>query len=332
MVIAFTACSGGASEESSTTSENAVAAPESTSEASGEVTTATPETSVSNVNPEWTTATLNDGIELYEVFPFAGGLIGVDSMAVYYSADGLTWEMTKNFDPFPVYDAFLAGGQFAVFDADNSHFTSDGKSWTSAPRKDNYLFNTAMYDGEKFLSVDTAQLCISPDAQKFSIYYRDSMDARTSIDFRTASNDQASIRRLALYGGTYYAAGDGIWKGTDINNWTQVVSIEELVYTAEDLLYNGSAFFIPAGYEQYAFDGTKITKVPHAGSAFFIDSKNRFVGAFGNGNVNVSTDGLTWEPLFTEDNVSFIAYAAVEFDGKLFVYGEDGNVRYTEMK
>jgi len=331
ILVTFTACGTKASEESPINADTSGAETQTPSEASGEETSAA-DSSESPINSEWTTGVINDGIELYEVFSFGGGLIGVDSMAVYYSADGLNWEMTKNFDPYPVYDAFFAGGQFAVFDADNTHFTTDGKSWTSAPRQDNFLFNTAMYDGENFLSVDTAQLCLSTDALKFTTYYRDPMDARTSIDFRTASNEEAPIRRLAIYGGTYYAAGAGIWKATDINNWTQVVTIEEMVYGAEDLLYNGSTFFVPAGYEQYAFNGTKITKVSPVGSVFIVDSKNRFLGAYGTGVVNVSTDGLTWEPLFAEDGVSFRAYTAVEFNGKLFVYGEDGNVRYAEMK
>ena len=93
----------------------------------------------------------------------------------------------------------------------------------------------------------------------------------------------------------------------------------------------GLHFFLPAGYDNFAFDGVKITSVKPGGSVFLVDNKSRFIALYGTGNANVSEDAITWEPLFTEDGVSFRAFCAAELNGQLFVYGEDGNMRYAKM-
>jgi len=329
LLFFLTACSSGG-DKTVVTVENS-ANQENESTGSGETTVANEETTAAAAESSWTTGVITGGIGLYEVHPFAGGLIGTDGMAVYFSSDGINWEMTLDLTPYPFYDAFLAGGQFAVFDANNSHFSSNGKDWTSAPRQDYHLFNTAMYDGSKFIDVDTGYLCTSSDGLKFVRYQAEVGNPLSEIYFKTASDYAASIYKLAQYNGTYYAVGDGIWSSSNLGTWTQVVTLEEMVYSATDMLYNGSTFFLPAGYDNFAFDGVKITSVKPGGSVFLVDSKSRFIALYGTGNANVSEDAITWEPLFTEDGVSFRAFCAAELNGQLFVYGEDGNMRYAKM-
>jgi hypothetical protein len=322
LLFSLTACSSGG-DETAVTVENS-AEPVDPSSGSAEITISAPDST-------WTTDIITGGIELNEVHPFAGGLIGTDSMSIYFSSDGINWDLTLDLAPYPFYDAFLAGGQFAVYDTNNSHFTSDGKSWTSAPRQDYHLFNTAMYDGSRFIDVDTGYLCTSSDGLKYIRFQAEVGNPLSEVYFQTASGYAASIYKLAQYNGTYYAVGDGIWSSGDLATWTQMVTIEEMVYGATDILYNGSTFFLPADYDNFAFDGSKITSVKPGGSVFLVDSKSRFIALHGTGNATVSTDAITWEQLFTEDDVSFSAYCAVEFNGHLFVYGEDGNMRYAKI-
>ncbi len=284
------------------------------------------------MNSVWTSKVLEGNLALSDVHVFNGGLIGVDGGKIYYSSNGIDWEMTKDMAPYYYYDAFIAGGQFAVYDSNNSHFSSDGKSWTSFPRQDYHLFNTAMYDGNQFIDVDTGSLCLSSDGVKYVKIRADANDPRTEVYFQDDSGYAATISRLANYAGVYYAAGAGVWRSADLYNWTQIVSSGDMTYAAEELLYNGSTFFMPALYENYAFDGTTVTKVEPIGSVFLVDSANHFVGVSGSGASSISSDAITWDPLFSESEPSFIAYCAVIFDNKLFVYGEDGNMRYAAYK
>jgi len=329
MVMLLVGC-GNESQDDSSATEGSEIMPSQVEETSGDSETATEATQVAG-DSEWETAVIDGGITINEVHAFAGGLIGMNSMQLYYSADGINWELTKDLSPFPFYDAFLAGGQMVVYDSDNAHFSSDGKSWTSSPRQVYHLFNTAMHDGSKFIDVDTGYLGTSEDGLKYLKVRADINNPLSEVYFQTASGYAASISKLALYDGVYYAVGDGIWSSTDLYTWTQDVTIEELVYTAEDLLFNGETFLVPASYAIYTFDGSNITSGTHTGNVYLVHD-GKFIAIFGNGASSKSTDGITWEPLFAEDSTSFTAYCSVVFNGKLFVYGEDGNMRYADMK
>ena len=279
----------------------------------------------------WTTGVIGGDIELTEVYAIGDGLIGINSMALYYSADGLVWEMTKDLNPYPFYAVFPVGNQVVVYDAGNAHTTTDGKSWTSTPREDYQLFSAVMHDGKQYIKVDTSQLYNSTDGGKFFPVQSDSTNPLTQVYFLDEANDPTSVIKLAQYGGTYYAAGAGLWSSSDLFTWTKLVTMNDITYAAEDLLYNGTVLFMPAYYENYVFDGAGITRVSPIGNVFLVNNGD-FIAVSGNGASSTSSDGITWTPLFSEDTTNFTAYTSVVFKNKLFVYGEDGNYRYAELK
>jgi hypothetical protein len=279
----------------------------------------------------WTVDAL-DGIKLYEVYEFGGGLVGIGGGQLYFSADGINWEMTKDLSPYYYSSVFTANGQLVVYDDMNAHFTSDGRSYSSSPREVFHLFNTAMHDGNQFICVDTGLLRISQDGLKYINVLADPNNPISDVYFKEDSGYDAVIYRLALYKGSYYAVGDGIWKSSDLYTWERVVPLSSLVYTAEDLLYNGSTFLIPALYEFYIYDGNSSLTKTSPGASNFIINNGAFLAYNGKGLVNMSTDGITWTEVFKEDTNIFTAYCGIVYNEKLFIYGEDGKFRYTEYK
>lgn len=324
LVFTLTACGGAqtdADESTAAETERTVAEADETTEAVSES---------NEVASDWTTGTIEGSIEITGVVEFAGGLIGTNSMAVYYSADGISWELTKDLSPYPFYAIFPVGGQMVVYDANNAHVTSDGKTWSSSPREDSYLFEAVMHDGTQYIKADTSQLYISEDGGKFWPVQSDPSNPLTRVFFLDEENKPTNVAKLAKYDGIYYAAGPGLWTSTDVYNWTKVVTMNDMTYGAEDLLYNGSVLFMPAYYENYIYDGSGITRVNPIGNTFLVHD-GKFIAVSGNGASSTSIDGITWEPLFNEDATSFRAYAAVVFDGNLFAYGEDGQYRYAKL-
>ena len=333
LMLTLTACGAAPANTDETTSN------QSAQTAGSETTTTTTSTvesseavseTTENFASEWTTGTIEGGIELTDVVEFANGLIGTNSMAIYYSADGIKWELTKDLSPYPFYAIFPVGGQMEVYDADNTHVTLDGNTWSNAPREKYYLFNAVMHDGKQYIKVDTSQLYTSEDGDKFWPVQGDPNNPLTKVFFLDDEEKPTNIIKLAQYGGTYYAAGPGLWTSTDLYTWTKVVTMKDITYGAEDLLYNGSVLFMPAYYENYIYDGSGITKVKPIGNTFLVHD-SQFFAVSGNGASSISADGIIWEPLFNEDTTQFRAYTSVVFDGKLFAYGEDGQYRYAEL-
>ena len=251
-------------------------------------------------------------------------------MGLYYSADGITWEMTKDLNPYPFYAIFPVGGQVVVYDAGNAHFTSDGKGWSTTPREDYHLFQAVMHDGKQYIKADTSKLYVSEDGGKFFPVRSDQSNPLTEVYFLDEAGSPTNVIKLAQFDGTYYAAGAGLWSSSDAYSWTKVVTMDDMTYGAEDLLYNGSVFFMPAYYENYIYDGSTVTIVKPIGNTFLVHS-GEFIAAAGNGASSSSSDGITWTALFSEDEANFSAYTSVVFGNKLFVYGEDGNYRYAEL-
>lgn len=335
LMLSLTACSS--TPTATDESANAPAEPNvnestTTTTAAGETNApaeSTTETAKAS-SSDWVTGVIGGDVEITNVFAVGDGLIGIASMNLYYSADGITWEMTKDLSPYPFYGVFPVGGQVVVYDAGNAHVTSDGQTWTSSPRDDSHLFNAAMHDGKQYIKVDTSQLYTSEDGGKFWPVQGDPSNPLTKVFFLDDDGKPTNIMKLAQFGGTYYAAGPGLWTSTDLYNWTKVVTMNDITYGAEDLLYNGSVLFMPAFYENYIYDGSGITSVKPIGNTFLVHD-GKFIAASGTGASSTSADGITWEPLFGEDTAPFHAYTSVVFDGKLFVYGEDGQYRYAEL-
>ena len=338
LMFTLTACSGGSTANGEKANEqtepNANEAIPINAESSGTnednaAAETTPEATEALAS-DWVTGIIDGNIEITSVVEFANGLIGTNSMAIYYSADGIKWELTKDLSPYPFYAIFPVGGQMVVYDADNTHVTSDGKTWSSAPRENYYLFNAVMHDGKQYIKVDTSKLYTSEEGGKFWPVRSDASNPLTEVFFLDDDGKPTNVAKLAQFDGTYYAAGPGLWSSTDLYNWTKVVTMKDITYGAEDLLYNGSVLFMPAYYENYIYDGSGITKVKPIGNTFLVH-EGKFIAVSGNGASSISADGITWEPLFNEDLTQFRAYTSVVFDGKLFAYGEDGQYRYAEL-
>ena len=283
------------------------------------------------IESDWVTGVIGEGIEITNVVEFAGGLIGSNSMALYYSSDGITWSLTKDLSPYPFYTIFPAGGQMVVYDSGNAHVTTDGMSWNSASRDDYHMFHAVMHDGKQYVKVDTSKLYTSEDGGKFWPVQSDPQNPLTQVFFLDDDNKPTSISKLKLYGGTYYAVGAGIWTSTDLYNWTKVIKMSDLTYGGEDLLYNGSMLLMPAFYEIYAFDGSAVTRGNAVGSTYLVYG-DKFYAVSNSGRCLISTDGIVWETLFDEDSNVFSVYSAVIFGGKLYAYGEDGQYRYVVLE
>ena len=284
------------------------------------------------VSSGWMHEIIDGGVEITEVFKFADGLIGISSKAVYYSSDGLDWEMTLDLSPYPFYEAFVAGSQFVVYDSNNAHFTSDGKGWSSSERHVYHLFNSAMYDGSKYVSVDTGYLGFSEDGLKYYRVRTDENNPLSEVYFLDDSGYAASIYKMEMFDGKYYAIGAGIWSSSDGYLWSPIIELSDLTYAATDMLYNGSQFVINASYNAFHFDGSTLEPINPEGRLFLVDDQGRFISTSNTGTASISEDGLIWNPLFEADTVSFMSYCVVNFDEYLFVYGEDGNIRYRKYE
>lgn len=280
----------------------------------------------------WMHEIIDGGVAITEVFKFAEGLIGISSKAVYYSSNGLDWEMTLDLSPYPFYEAFVAGSQFVVYDSNNAHFTSDGEGWNSSERHVYHLFNSAMYDGSKYVSVDTGYLGFSEDGLKYYRVRTDESNPLSEVYFLDASGYAASIYKMEMFDGKYYAIGAGIWSSSDGYVWDLIIDVSDLTYAATDMLYNGSHFVINASYNAFHYDGSTLQPINPEGRLFLVDDQGRFISTSNIGTASISEDGLIWNPLFEADTISFMSYCVVIFDEYLFVYGEDGNIRYRKLE
>lgn len=284
------------------------------------------------VSSGWMHEIIDGGVEITEVFKFAEGLIGISSKAVYYSSNGLDWEMTLDLSPYSFYEAFEAGSQFVVYDSNNAHFTSDGKGWSSSERHVYHLFNSAMYDGSKYVSVDTGYLGFSDDGLKYNRVRTDENNPLSEVYFLDPSGYAASIYKMEMFDGKYYAIGAGIWSSSDGYVWDPIIDLSEITYAATDMLYNGSEFVINASYNAFHYDGSTLQPINPDGRLFLVDDQGRFIATSHIGTASISEDGLIWNPLFEADTITFMTYCAVIFDEHLYVYGEDGNIRYRKIE
>lgn len=183
----------------------------------------------------------------------------------------------------------------------------DGNSWTQLRKSTTGVPSAALFDGTRFIVMNGCRVSIS-------------LDVRSWADLASCSDGirRPQARRLMQEGSGYLAlADDGIWRSTDLINWTEASStlgLEGLTVFGDTILAAGCSGTLLSGGGEVAPNYAAVNQCMHAAS----HSATQYMVAGDGGHVLASSNGTQWNDetaaLLPDERRTLYDIVATDFD------------------